>query len=123
MDWMGLKALASDLGLAKDALHIYGAAAIQIAAALLLRRSLANWLPWFVVLLAALLIEAGDMWFGEEAHVQQWQIDGAKHDILNTMVLPTILLALSRYVPSLFNAGRPLPKSAAGAVDETGDGA
>jgi hypothetical protein len=121
MDWMGLKALASDLGLAKDALHIYGAVAIQIAAALLFRRSLANWLPWFVVLLAALLIEGGDMWFGEEAHVQQWQIDGAKHDILNTMVLPTILLALSRYVPSLFNAGRPLLRNPADEAEKVPD--
>lgn len=107
MDWMGLKDLGSDLGLAKDALHIYGAVAIQIAAALLFRRSLANWLPWFAVLLAALLIEFGDMWFGEEAHIQQWQIDGAKHDMLNTMVLPSVLLVLARYAPSLFNARRP----------------
>ena len=110
IDWMGLKGLGSELGLAKDALHIYGAVAIQIAAALLFRRSLGHWLPWFVVLLATILIEAGDMWFGEEATVQQWQIDGAKHDILNTMVLPTVLLVLVRYVPSLFTAGRPPPE-------------
>ena len=107
MDWMGLKGLGSELGLAKDALHIYGAVAIQILSALLFRRSLAHWLPWFVVLLAALLIEGGDMWFGEEAHVQQWQIDGAKHDLLNTMILPTVLLVLSRYAPWLFNVSRP----------------
>jgi hypothetical protein len=106
MDWMGLKGLASDLGLAKDALHIYAAVAIQIAAALLSRRSLAHWLPWTAVLLAELLNESGDMWFGEEAHIQQWQLDGAQHDILNTMILPTLLLLLSRYVPSLFREGR-----------------
>ena len=106
MDWMGLKDLGSELGLAKDALHIYGAVAIQIVSALLFRRSLAHWLPWSVVLIAALLIEGGDMWFGEEARIQQWQIDGAKHDMLNTMVLPTVLLALTRYAPSLFNAVR-----------------
>lgn len=106
MDWMGLKGLGSELGLAKDALHIYGAVAIQIVSALLFRRSLGNWLPWFVVLFAAMLIEAGDMWFGEEAHIQQWQIDGAKHDMLNTMVLPSVLLVLARYAPSLFSAVR-----------------
>ena len=103
MDWMGLKGLASDLGLAKDALHVYGAVAIQVAAALLCRRSLGHWLPWTIVLLAELLNEAGDMWFGEEARIQQWQIDGAVHDILNTMILPTLLLLLSRFAPTLFH--------------------
>jgi len=122
MDWMGLKGLGSDLGLAKDALHIYGAVAIQIAVALLFRRSLANWLPWLFVLLAALLIEGGDMWFGEEAHVQQWQIDGAKHDMLNTMVLPTVLLVLTRYAPSLFNVGRPLLPDPADEAEKVRDG-
>ena len=39
MDWMGLKGLGSELGLAKDALHIYGAVAIQILSALLLRQA------------------------------------------------------------------------------------
>ena len=108
MDWMGLKDLAaSDLGLAKDALHVYGAVAIQIAAALLFRRSLGSWLPWFVVLVAELLNEWGDMWFGEEAQIKQWQIDGAKHDLLNTMILPTVLLLLVRYAPSLFKTARP----------------
>ena len=104
MDWMGLKGLASDLGLAKDALHVYAAVAIQVAAALLCRRSLGHWLPWTIVLLAELLNEAGDMWFGEEARVQQWQIDGAVHDVLNTMILPTLLLLLSRFAPTLFQA-------------------
>ena len=122
IDWMGLKGLGSELGLAKDALHIYGAVAIQIAAALLFRRSLGHWLPWFVVRLAAMLIEAGDMWFGEEATVQQWQIDGAKHDILNTMVLPTVLLVLVRYVPSLFTAGRPTLRNATDKADNARNG-
>jgi hypothetical protein len=115
---MGLKGLGSDLGLAKDALHIYGAVAIQIAVALLIRRSLAHWLPWFAVLLSELLNEGADMWFGEEARIQPWQIDGAKHDLLNTMVLPTVLLLLVRYAPSLFNAGRTRLRDA---VDETGE--
>ena len=121
MDWMGLKGLGSELGLAKDALHIYGAVAIQILSALLLRRSLAHWLPWFAVLLVALLIEGGDMWFGEEAHVQQWQIDGAKHDMLNTMVLPTVLLVLARYAPSLFSARRPRLRNSPGEAEKLRD--
>ena len=122
MDWIGLKDLASDLGLAKDALHVYAAVAIQIAAALLFRRPLGSWLPWFAVLLVELLNEWGDMWFGEEAHIQQWQIDGAKHDILNTMVLPTVLLLLVRFVPSLFNARRSRLSHPADEAETVGDG-
>jgi hypothetical protein len=122
MDWMGLKGLGSELGLAKDALHIYGAVAIQILSALLVRRSLAHWLPWLVVLVVELINEWGDMWFGEEAHIQQWQIDGAVHDIWNTMVLPTILLLLVRYAPSLFNAGRPRVRVTADEAKTSRDG-
>jgi hypothetical protein len=46
------------------------------------------------------------MWLGEEAHLKQWQFDGAKHDIINTMILPTALLLLCRYSPRLFTGRR-----------------
>lgn len=104
MDWMGLKGLAADLSVAKDALHVYGAFVVQIAAAALLRRPLGSWIPWFVVLALELVNESLDIFFGEETHIQQWQIDGARHDILNTMVMPTALLLLCRYAPALFRA-------------------
>lgn len=102
MDWMGLKGLAADVSVEKDALHIYAAFAVQVGAAALFRTSLARWLPWFAVLLVELANEGMDMWFGEEAHIRQWQLDGARHDIINTMILPTLLLLLARYAPGLF---------------------
>ena len=102
MDWTGLKGLAADLSVEKDALHVYAAFIIQVGAAMLFRTSLARWLPWFTVLVVELANEGMDIWFGEEAHVQQWQLNGARHDIINTMVLPTLLLLLARYAPSLF---------------------
>ncbi len=102
MDWLGVKELAAQLGVEKDALHVYGAFLIQITAAILLRRPLSSWIPWFVVLAAALLNEYFDIRFGEEAQVQKWQLLGARHDIVNTMVLPTLLLLLCRCAPFLF---------------------
>jgi len=99
---MGVKELAGQLGLEKDALHVYGAVLIQILSAAALRRPLSSWIPWLVVLGAALLNEYFDIRFGEEAQVQEWQLMGARHDILNTMVLPTLLVLLCRFAPFLF---------------------
>jgi hypothetical protein len=102
MDWMGLKGLASDLSVEKDAMHVYAAFLIQIGAAALLRTSVARWAPWLIVLAIELANESMDMWFGEEAHIQPWQLYGARHDLINTMILPTLLLVTARYTPWLF---------------------
>jgi len=106
MDWVGLKGWAADMTVAKDALHVYLGVAIQIGAAALLRRPLSHWAPWLVVLAAAFVNVVLDFYFGEEATLQPWQIDGARHDIVNTMVLPTLLLLLCRFAPRLFVKGR-----------------
>ena len=114
MDWMGFKGLAADLSIEKDALHIYAAFVVQVGAAMLFRSSLGRWLPWFSVLVLELANEGMDMWFGEEAHIQHWQLVGARHDILNTMILPTALLLLSRHASWLF---QPSPPSRRAALD------
>lgn len=114
MDWMGLKGVAEALSVHKDALHIYAAFVVQIGAAALLRKPLGHWLPWIAVLAVELANEAMDISFGEEVSVRPWQLLGARHDLLNTMILPTLLLLLCRYAPSLF---RPkVAKTAAGEV-------
>jgi len=105
MHWNVMKDLAAELLIAKDALHIYFAFVIQIAAALVFRKSLASFVPWLAVLAFELVNEGLDMWLGEEAHLKQWQFAGAQHDIINTMILPTALLLLCRFSPRLF-AGR-----------------
>ena len=105
MDWLGLKALASDIGLEKDALHIYFAFAIQLGVALAVKRSLASWLPWLAVLAALLVNEYLDTFHGAEIEVHAWQLRGSGHDIINTMILPTALLILSRLAPRWLFAG------------------
>lgn len=113
MDWMGMKGLAAELTVSKDALHIYASFIIQVAAAALLRKSLAHWLPWLAVLAIEIGNEALDIFFGEEAHVQAWQWAGGRHDLINTMTLPTLMLLLCRYAPTLFRPGTPAPAMAA----------
>ena len=106
MDWMGLKDLAADLTIAKDALHIYLAFVIQVSAAAVFRKSLSDGLPWLTVLLFELVNEGLDVWFGEELQLKQWQVAGAAHDLVNTMILPTALLLLCRYAPGLVRKRR-----------------
>jgi len=102
VDWNEFKNAAAHTLVAKDALHIYAGFAVQVLAAALLRRPLSSWLPWACVLLAELLNESLDIYFSNEPSIQQWQWLGARHDILNTMALPTALLLLCRYANGLF---------------------
>ncbi len=104
MNWVEFKfEIERVVGLDKDALHVYGALVIQVAAALLLRRSLAAKLPWLAVLGAVLINEWLDL------HVEVWpdhwqQYRASIHDVLNTMILPTVLMAIVRYAPRLCGA-------------------
>jgi cell shape-determining protein MreD len=103
IDWISIKNELARLTVEKDALHIYAALVVQLAAAFLLRKPLGSWLPWLAVLAAAVANEAGDFLLDEtESSIQQWQIDGSIHDLVNTMLLPTLLLLLVRYRPALF---------------------
>jgi hypothetical protein len=99
MDWMAVKAWLENASLHQDALHVYAAVAIQVAAALILRRSLGSWMPWLVVLAAGLLNEFLDVRLGHEEQVQPWQIAECIKDMLNTMLLPTAVLLLVRFAP------------------------
>lgn len=107
IDWTGIKELASEVVVGKDALHVYGAFFIQISAAAVLRTPIDRWAPWCVVLLLELCNEAADIYYGEEAHLQSWQLRGAGHDVINTMLLPTTLMLLCRFAPYLFSAVKP----------------
>lgn len=102
MDWLAFKNEASRLLLDKDALHIYAALAIQLAAAKLSRRTVGHLLPWFAVLGIELVNEWIDLLRGRETVIKPWQIVSAVHDIVNTMILPTLLLLLCRKNSELF---------------------
>lgn len=92
------------MDLDRDALHIYAAVGIQIAAAVLAKRRLGDWLPWLVVLCVACLVEVADV-KAEWWHSFGLQLAKSVHDVLNTMILPSVLLVLSRRWPTLFGRG------------------
>ncbi len=102
MDWLSLKNEASRMLFEKDAMHIYAALFVQIAAAKLSRRSLGHILPWLWVLGIELLNEVIDILRGGEPQLMPWQVVSGIHDIINTMILPTVLLMLCRHAPGLF---------------------
>lgn len=85
----------------RDALHIYTGLAIQLAAAFVTRRKLGDWLPWLAVLGVAIAIEAADI-YAETWPSAVMQGGKAAHDLVNTMIVPTILLILSRRWPALW---------------------
>lgn len=94
MDLILLKHEAAQILVDKDALHIYVAIVIQISFAILTRRSLGHALPWLAVLAIEMINEVHDGWLGYSA-------SAGAHDIINTMVLPTVLLLLCRYAPRI----------------------
>lgn len=106
MDWEAIKtAVALWTGLERDALHIYAAILIQIAAAALLRRTLASPWPWLVVLVFALANEWLDL--HRDDLIEDWEKGSSLHDLWNTMLVPTILALLARFAPRLTGSGRP----------------
>ena len=89
---------SSDISM--DALHILVGFAIFLLAALTLRRTVADPLPW----LALLLLEAGNEAY--DLVVEHWpdpgsQVGEAAKDIMLTMLLPTLVMLVVRWRPAL----------------------
>jgi hypothetical protein len=106
LGWMVFKDYLEQItNLHEDALHIYAAVGIQLAVAFLLRRSLASFLPWLSVLAALVLNEVMDLTEPGRA-VEEWQVLGGLQDLWNTMAVPTLLLLIARFAPSLVTGKR-----------------
>jgi len=109
MDWHHFKdwlELRSHLDM--DALHVHAGIVLQLAAALVLRRSLKSPLPWLAVLAAIVANEAYDL------HYEIWPNRGDQwaesiKDGWNTMLMPTLFLAIANLAPRLLtgSGGRP----------------
>ncbi len=101
MDWWEMKFWVSEAtGLHMDALHVHAGVYAQILLALILRRSLASIWPWLLLLLA----QIGNEWWDLTYEIwptrdDQWS--ESISDTWNTMLLPTLLLLLSRFAPGL----------------------
>jgi hypothetical protein len=104
MDWHQLKEwLSGASGLDMDSLHVHAGVLCQIAVALVLRTRLASPWPWLAVAAVVLANEAYD--FTYEVWPDRWeQLGESIRDTWNTLLLPTLLLAVARYAPGLFRA-------------------
>ena len=106
-----LKILVSTYtGLEKDALHIHVALILYFAAWFVFRRSPRFYLPWLVVIGVELANEAYDLWQqAADGEPPRWA--ASLSDLWNTMLWPTVLLLLARWV-TRSAALRPAPPGA-----------
>ena len=121
MDWHDAKLIFDSVtGLSRDALHVLAGVAGQVAAALIVRRPISSPAPWLVVLFAAAANEWADLqhelW---PDRAVQWS-ESIK-DVLLTLLLPTLLLCLTRWLPGLFGTRTPAGTTGPTCSGEPGD--
>jgi hypothetical protein len=88
-------------GFSRDSLHVILGVCFQLLVAATLKTSVSRWLPWFVVFTAAAANELHDLVF----EYWDWparQFGESVKDIVLTMILPTLILLLAKYMPWLF---------------------
>lgn len=91
-DWAQFKlALGNRLDLSADLLHVHGGIAVLCLAALVLRRSPLSVRPWLALLVFECGNEAGDLLL-EGMGSAEATLAAARHDLINTMLAPTLLL-------------------------------
>lgn len=88
--------LGANLGLAKDALHIYIALLLFFGSATIFRWPLRSWKPWLVVAVATIVGEAWDL-YDSIAYDTPIRLAANAKDILNTLFWPTALMMLARW--------------------------
>ena len=82
--------------LSRDAIHIYVGLAVFLIVAALFRRPLRSWLPWFAVLVVAVVVEVVDL-RDDLITLGRPRWLASAHDIVNTLFWPTVLLLLARW--------------------------
>lgn len=109
MDWYLIKMeVVRATGLDMDALHVHVGVLAQLLTAAVLRVRLSSPWPWLLVLLAAGANEWFDLAYEIWPTREQQYAESIK-DVWNTMLLPTVLLALARWAPGLLTHPRPTP--------------
>lgn len=96
--WIDAKTLIRDsMGLSNDALHIHIALLILLASAALYRMRPDRIQPWLTVMLFEFINEYSDLLYStEEDAAVRWS--ESWHDIGNTMLWPTVILVLGRWL-------------------------
>jgi hypothetical protein len=89
-------AVIAATGLSKDALHTHVGLLVYVAALVLTRKPMRSTIPWAITLLVALLGEAVDM-RDKIASLGRWHWGASVHDIVNTLLWPSVLVLLARF--------------------------
>lgn len=103
LDWYEIKLfLQHASAIDMDTLHVLLGVPVQFAVALVLRMPVTRWMPWFAVLTLEIINEWNDL------RVEQWPHAGMQYgeavkDIVLTMLLPTLILAVGRLKPRLLS--------------------
>jgi hypothetical protein len=96
-DFQQLKLRILDLvGLSKDAVHMHLGLLVFVAILVIARGRKALWLAWLGAAAVALGIEILDL-RDDRAHFGRFRWAGSLHDVLNTLLWPTILALLARF--------------------------
>ena len=102
LDWYQVKLFAQHAsGMSMDALHVIAGVVLLLAAALLLRTSVARPLPLLIVLLVEVANEASD-YLAEIWPHPGMQAGEAAKDLILTMAVPTLIFLAVRYRPKIF---------------------
>lgn len=103
MSWYQTKMFIEHAGMmSSDALHVIIGVLVWVATAMVIRRPLTDWRPLTVLALLLILNEGVDFW------VERWpdpamQFGESAKDVLLTLILPLVLIALARSRPALFS--------------------
>lgn len=93
--------IETTLGISNDLSHVIAGPLVQLLAALVSWRSVQRFAPWLVVLVLELLNEWHDL-VSETWPVRYMQYGEGLKDVLLTMMLPTVILLMTRYYPHWF---------------------
>lgn len=117
MDWAAIKTvITEDTGLSRDALHLLTGLGLYLLLTAVLPRRSRPILPWFLILVAGLANEWAD--YLHETWPGQWR--ESLKDMITTLSLPTLLILLGRFAPSLL-VGRRQAADEATIVQEPAD--
>jgi hypothetical protein len=94
--WIGYKMrLVEFVGLTNDAMHVHGSILILFVSAIVLRRRPDSIWCWLIVFIAELFNEYADL---KGMAPGEATIEAAVHDLYNTMLWPTLILILGRFL-------------------------
>jgi cell shape-determining protein MreD len=94
--WIGYKTrLVEVVGLTNDAMHVHGSILILFVSAIILRRRPDSIWCWLIVFAAELFNEYADL---KGVAPGEATMDAAVHDLYNTMLWPTVILILGRFL-------------------------